>query len=117
MYRPFAAGHQLLAWDSVERWAWPLIRFLLDDAVYLKTYKKELKAAIEGSFALAKVHAKMDAFHALIAPYVTGADGEKAPYTFLKSSSAFTTSLVGSKSALKSHVTSRHALVKQALVL
>ncbi len=97
---------------------WPMIRYLLDDDVYLDTYKAELQAALEGSFAIDKVHAKMDTYHALIAPYVVGPESEeKTPYTFLGSADDFNNSLTTGQNALKPHVEARHTAVKEALGL
>ncbi|MCP4680036.1 MAG: hypothetical protein GY854_32005 [Deltaproteobacteria bacterium] len=97
---------------------WPMIRYLLDDDEYRQTYKDELEAVLEGSFAIDKVHAKMQAYHDLIAPYVTGPESvEESPYTFLKNSEEFNTSLTTGTDALKPHVESRHQAVKDALGL
>ena len=99
--------------DIDERW--PLIRYLLDDPVYRARYEAELRAALDGAFAIDTVQQQMDAYHALIAPYVVGADGEVAPYTFLASDSEFETSLTTGDNALKPHVEARHAAVLAAL--
>jgi spore coat protein H len=96
---------------------WPLIRFLLDDSEYRANYESELQAAIEGPFAIDTVHGMMDAYHALIAPYVVGDYGEASPYTFLQNDAAFEGSLTTGDDALKPHVESRHAAVIDALGL
>ena len=96
---------------------WPLIRFLLDDPEYRQLYRDELRAAIEGGFEAEAVIAKMKAYHDLIAPYVIGPDGETAPYTFLRRSEEFETSITGSPEALEPHVRDRHAAVRQELGL
>jgi spore coat protein CotH len=87
---------------------WPLIRYVLDDAEYADAYAAELTAVLDGAFSRAEVSALIDGYHALIEPYVVGADGESGSYTFLSSDSAFT----GSVADMKSHVSSRHAAVE-----
>jgi hypothetical protein len=94
----------------------PLVRILLDDPVYSQVYQDELLAALEGAFEVAWVHDRMETYHALIAPWVVGPDGEAPPYTFLRDESEFTGALDGpAETPLKSHVTARHAFVTQAL--
>lgn len=88
--------------------SWPLIRYILDDDVYAAAYADELAAVLDGAFAEPEVSAMIDAYHALIEPYVIGADGESASYTFLSSDAAFTSSVAD----MKSHVSARHAAVE-----
>ena len=94
---------------------WPLIRYLLDDPVYRQAYQDELQAAVDGPFASAAVKSRMQAHHDLIAPYVVGANGESAPYTFLTDSADFENSLTSSTAGLFPHVEARHAAVLGAL--
>lgn len=94
---------------------WPLIRNLLDDPVYAATYRAELQTALSGAYATDSVFAKIDAYHALIAPYVVGADGESAPYSHLRDSSAFDSSISTGRDALKPHIEARHVTVQAAL--
>jgi spore coat protein H len=94
---------------------WPLIRFLLDDAEYRAVYKTQLQAALDGAFSVSKVHAEMQVYHTLIAPFVTGVDGESPPYTFLDSAEDFEMSLTSGDNALMPHVQERHATVSAAL--
>ncbi len=96
---------------------WPLVRNLLDDSVYRQLYRDELATAIEGAFDTDTVHALLQTHHDLIAPYVVGADGESAPYTFLNSDAEFENSLTSGNSALKPHVVDRVAAVRQELGL
>ena len=96
---------------------WPLIRKLLDDAEYRAVYVAELGAALAGGFAVDEVHARMDAAHDLIAAYVTGSEGEAAPYTFLANDADFDNSLTGGSNALKPHVEARHLAVSAVLGL
>jgi len=93
---------------------WPLVRHLLDDPVYFKKYKEGLVAALSGALDQARVNARMDAYFQLIAPHVAE---ERAPYTSLKNTSEFTSSLTVGADALKPHVAGRHAAVKKALGL
>ena len=94
---------------------WPLIRRLLDDPVYRQIYRDELTAALAGTFAIDRVHARIDAYHALISPYVVGADGETRPYSHLRDSAEFEGSLTARPDALKPHVEARHLAVNEAL--
>ncbi len=94
---------------------WPLIRFVLDDAVYAQLYRDELQAALDGPVGEASVIAMMRRYHDLVAPYVVGAAGEVAPYTFLPDSGAFEESLVSGSSALEPHVITRRQTVVDAL--
>ena len=93
---------------------WPLIRYLLDDPVYGPLYRDELAAALDGPFALDSVTAKARQYHDLIAPYVTGDDGEQYPYSFLSSASDFDDSLTGAGGP-EEHLAARHAAIGAAL--
>ena len=95
---------------------WPLIRYLLDDPVYRELYRGELRHALEGAFAIERVHALMDAYHALIAPYVVGPEAEETrPYTHLRRPEDFEDSLTRGPDALKPHVEARQEAVLRAL--
>ncbi len=95
---------------------WPLIRYLLDDPVYRAAYEAELRAGIEGAFAIPTVHERMDEYHALISPYVAGPEEvESAPYTFLRRPEDFSDALTAGPDALKPWVEQRHAAVREAL--
>jgi hypothetical protein len=94
---------------------WPLIRYLLDDPVYEATYRTELGNAVAGPYAMDTVFAKIDAYHALIAPYVVGDEGEVAPYTNLRDGSAFEASVSTGDDALKPHIQQRHQAVQTEL--
>jgi len=96
--------------------AWPLIRYLLDDATYLQTYKDYLAATISqgGAFDATWVKARIDAYHDLVAPYVMGPEAvEQAPYSFLRDTAAFDNAAVG----LREHVDRRALLVRTVLGL
>jgi hypothetical protein len=87
---------------------WPLIRYIIDDPVYLSRYKAHLKAFADSVFTESAMNALFDRYHALIAPYVVGADGEQPNYSWV-TSAAFADALP----ALKRHVQSRRAVLKQ----
>ena len=95
--------------------SWPVIRYLLDDPVYQALYYEELALLLNGAFAIDALHARIDELHALISPYVVGSDGEVYPYTNLNNATAFEASIETGESALKPHVTSRRAIVEDAL--
>jgi len=97
--------------------SWPMIRYLLDDSTYRTQYQSHLASALETGFELNSVNAMIDEYHALIAPYVTGSEPEKSPYTFLRSSSDFSNSVSNASDALKPHVAERHTVVKNELGL
>jgi len=87
---------------------WSLIRYLLDDEIYLAKYKVFLKQTVETSFAPAKMISKYQQYGNLIREYVVGINGEKEKYTFLSSKSDFDSEL----SYLTSHVSSRYDVVQ-----
>ncbi len=72
---------------------WPLIRYLLDDTVYRAAYDDHVRAFVENVFDVAALQARFQAEHDLIAPYVTGAEGEQAGYTTLNDPQEFVTGL------------------------
>ncbi|WP_437786823.1 CotH kinase family protein [Sorangium sp. So ce1097] len=72
---------------------WPLIRYLLDDPVYLEKYRGYVKQAAEQEYEPAAAEAWFKAAHDLIAPYVVGPEGEKEGYTHLASPEDFTKGL------------------------
>ncbi|MBK9125833.1 MAG: CotH kinase family protein [Chloroflexi bacterium] len=72
---------------------WPLIRFLMDDPMYHNTYVEYVDQVSTGAFEPVKMQATYEALHALIAPYVVGENGERAGYSNLSSSDAFSAAL------------------------
>lgn len=90
---------------------WPLIRFLLDDAVYLSAYQGHVAAAAADEYTPAWVRERFGAAHELIAPYVVGTDGELPESTFVTSESDFADSV----SAFVSHVETRQMDVAEYL--
>lgn len=92
--------------------SWPLIRYLIDDAVYNQKYKDYIKDFSENTFTTEKMNALFEYNHNLISPYVIGPDEkEEGKYTNLSSASAFTSAL----SDLKDHVVSRLKAVQDYL--
>lgn len=87
---------------------WPLIRYLIDDPVYLAQYKAHLKSFADNVLSKPDVPAMLDTYTALIAPYAIGATGEQLGATYLANSNAFTAALP----ALKLHVQNRVTLVR-----
>lgn len=91
---------------------WPLIRYVIDDPVYAAAYRAEVAAFAAGAFASDGVLARLDALHALIAPFVAA---EQAPFTLQESAGAFAGSLEQGDLALKPHVLARQAAVTEFL--
>ena len=85
-------GNLSLPLDEVTA-EWPLIRFLMDDPVYHARYVAYVEETASGAFEPTEMAATYTRLHALIEPYVTGADGEIAGYTLLTSPGAFDTQL------------------------
>jgi spore coat protein CotH len=83
---------------------WPLIRFLMDDPVYLAAYQRYLEETIQGAFQPETLAATYQKYHALIAPYV---QRETTGYTQLASIETFNQSVDG----LIQHAQSRYAAV------
>jgi hypothetical protein len=72
---------------------WPLIRYLMDDAVYRATYVSHMRTFVDGAFNVTAIQERFQAAHDLIAPYVTGAEPEQSGYTLLNSPGEFDTAL------------------------
>jgi hypothetical protein len=64
-----------------------------------------------GIFTESTVGGMIDKYYDLITPFVVGANGEQSGYTHLSSAAAFT----AERSALKTHVSNRIALINQFL--
>ena len=91
--------------------AWPLIRYLADDSTYMHAYRNHMRSFRDNVFTESQMHAQFDRYTQLIAPYVTGANGEQPGYTLLPSPASFSFA----NSTLKQHVTRRRALLEQYL--
>lgn len=94
---------------------WPLIQFILADAVYREDYIRELQTALKGPFNIDAVYGVIDKYHDLVAPYVVGPrEVEAYPYSNT-TIEGFERSVEGTDSALKPHVRARHDAVNAAL--
>ncbi len=91
---------------------WPLIRYVIDDPVYLEAYKAYVEEFTGNTFTTEKMNALFEYHHNLISPYVSGPLGiEQGKYTQLSATSAFP----GTLSELKQHVTKRRQAVDEYL--
>lgn len=87
---------------------WPLIRFLMDDPVYLARYQQYLEETIQGAFSTERLAAMYQKYHDLIAASV---QKEIQGYTQLESVESFDQSVEG----LIRHAEERYAAVVQYL--
>lgn len=94
--------------------SWPLIRWLLDDAVYRATYRRHLEDILATTFQPSRVMAQLRSEHALIARDVIGPEGEQPGRTFLDSAQRFDDALHGPEGLL-AYVQARYALLRDAL--
>jgi spore coat protein H len=72
---------------------WPLINYLWDIPEYQEMYRQYVAEVAAGAFEPSKMAETYQTYHDLIAPYVTGENGEQAGYTHLSSPDAFDTAL------------------------
>jgi len=86
---------------------WPLIKYIANDEVYLAKYKTCLKQFSEIIFTETAMNTLIDKYSTMISPYAIGTEGEKIGYTYLTSSSSFTSGI----SDLKTHVSARRKLI------
>ncbi len=84
---------------------WPLIRYLLDDDVYLVKYKTYLGSVIGSAFEPSKMISKYQYYSNLIRVYAVA---ENSGYTFLESDGDFDSAI----SYLISHVSNRSTVVR-----
>lgn len=97
---------------------WPLIRWVLDDAVYRQAYRDELAGLLAGAFSASALDSALVAAHDLVAPWVVGPEAvETWPYTFLSGPEAFESSLSGTPMSLRDHAARRRLAVQAALGL
>lgn len=90
---------------------WPLIRRLLADDVYAARYRGHLEHALGGLYALDAAEKRLRALHALIAPAVVGARGERPTHTTVGSPEAFESSI----DAVMTVIRQRHEAIRTAL--
>lgn len=69
--------------------AWPLIEYIYDDPVYKAQYDQYIDDFLQSAFNVSDLTNKATTYHNMIAPYVTGAEGETSGYTNISSASAF----------------------------
>jgi spore coat protein H len=93
---------------------WPLIRYLMDDPVYQKIYQTEMRTALQGCFYETAVAAKIRKLHALIRPYVVGAEGETTTYSYLTNGA---TEFDSALDELLNHISSRQTACQAYLGL
>ena len=90
---------------------WPLIRRLLADAVYAARYREHLEHALGGLYSLSAAEQRLRALHALVAPAVVGARGERPTHTTIGSPEAFESSIDGMMTVIRQ----RHEAMRTAL--
>ncbi len=90
---------------------WPLIRYAMDDPVYRAAYRDYVAAAVSQAFEPAAMESTYRRLHALIRPYVVGAEGEWSGYTFVASAAAFDAALT----TLIKHAQTRYQAVQAFL--
>jgi hypothetical protein len=91
--------------------SWPLIRYLLDDPVYRTAYRRHVEDVLATVFDPGTLSSRLQTQHALIAPFVVGAEGEQPGRTFINTPAQFTQAL----STVVSYVQGRAVAVRQAL--
>jgi len=79
--------------DEVDE-SWPLIRYLLDDAVYHEVYVEYVEKFITDVYNPETINPRIQELHDMIESYVIGSTGESTGYSNLSSASAFDNSLV-----------------------
>ena len=82
---------------------WPLIRYLIDQTEYKQLYDGHVYDFITKTFTPELMQPEYARLRNLIEPYVTGANGESKPYSFLNSNGEFDSA----HSYLNSHVQNR----------
>jgi spore coat protein H len=99
--------------------AWPLIRYLLDDAVYRARYLSELQRALDGVLEPEGARLRFSRAHQLIAPYVVGdgtQSGERPGFTFIDGEASFNAGLTALSAFVESQaVRARGVLSSQAM--
>ncbi|MDP5121965.1 MAG: CotH kinase family protein [Spirosomaceae bacterium] len=101
-------GSLNLNFSGLSSTQWPIIGYMYQDAVYKAQYDVYLKETIDGAFNATTMQALYTKYATLVEPYATT---ETQGYTFLRSSSEFSSAI----NTLKSHVTSRAAAVEAYL--
>ncbi len=103
-----SGGALPLDFSDLQTATWPLIGFLYADPVYRATYEEYLQQTIDDAFTVAGMHARYDAYQALIEPYATA---ERTGFTFLNNAAAFDAAFT----TLHNHAESRVAATQNYL--
>lgn len=74
--------------------AWPMLAYVYADPVYKARYDDYIDEFISGVFTVSAMTERFTAAHTMIAPYVTGTDGEISGYTYTNETN-FNNSLSG----------------------
>jgi hypothetical protein len=101
-------GSAQLDFSDVPTTQWPLIGYLYQDAVYKEKYDSFVQEIANGAFNATTIQSTYSTYSALIEEYATS---EIDGYTFLNSSSEFSSAV----SELKSHATDRATAVANYL--
>ena len=97
-----------LSMNEVTATAWPLIRYIADDPVYLARYRAALREFVTTVFTPEAMGPMIDRYSALVAPHAVGPNGEQPGATFLANAGA---GFNAAPAALKAHVQARRNLV------
>jgi spore coat protein CotH len=101
-------GSLNLSFSNISSGDWPLIEYLYSDSVYKAKYDAYVKEVIEGPFETSYIQSVYTTYASLVEPYATS---ELSGYTFLNSTSEFSSAV----STLKSHASSRASTVDSYL--
>jgi len=101
-------GSLPLNFSGLSSSSWPLIGYLYSDSVYKAKYDAYVQDVVDGAFNVNTMQTTYTTYAALIESYATT---EVSGYTFLNSSSDFSSAL----STLKTHVSSRATAVSNYL--
>jgi len=91
--------------------AWPLLNRIANDTQYFNRYKFQMSDIKSTAYNENTVPAMIDTYYDLITPFVTGNNGETAPYSHLSSQQSF----INEKAILKTQVANRIALTNTFL--
>jgi hypothetical protein len=105
-------NRDLLHRNAAERW--PLLRNVMADEVYAARYRVHLTQALQGAFEYETFARRARQLHALVAPFVTGPQGERPTHTTLSSPEAFAQAVDGPGGLLEL-VRRRQADIRDAL--
>ncbi len=101
-------GSLPLNFSGLQSTTWPLIAYLYADPVYREKYEMYLQQTIDGPFSVETMHARYDAYEALVEPYATM---ERQGFTFLRNTAAFSAAF----DTLRSHAEERVATTESYL--